>query len=708
MKKILFNRLTLSTLVLFIITFFCEMYVRVLVESPLFVFPSVRIAISCLAIALFYSYIFHFFKPIIQKIFNIIYVLAVTIGIFTEVCLYTNIGFFMGLGNAEQGGKVTDYIVDTLKSLSLNYWVMFIPLILVLIYFIFIEGRLIKLIKKIKTPKRTKAQKIFLGVLPLAIVGLLLGIHYLTIRSDKFQDPMQLDPNYAVWLYPENSNMSVNNFGVILYLYSDTKSMIMKTTEEDVAYLYPTADDSIVTPKEEVVEADYKREINDAAWKELDANTSDGTYKKLNNYFMNRTISQKNEMTGIFEGKNVILFLMESVNDIAILNENDFPTLYKMYHEGISFTNNYTPRNTCSTGNNEMTAQLSLFTINNSCTANTYTKNEYPEAYLSMFKKLGYSTSAYHDYTQQYYYRATYLPRMGAEKYYGVQELGMSWNPVYQEWPSDKDMFLHAKDKYMSKDKPFAVYFAGVTTHRTYNQSSEFGDKYLSMWKDKNYPIETKRYLSKMKELDVAMEELLRELEEEGILENTVIALFGDHYPYGLTDSQINAYLKDNATYTIKSTSTTDHNVDRTPMIIYNSGLKEPVVVDKYTTIIDLVPTLFNLFNMDYDPRLYLGTDVFSKVHPDRAYFVDGSWVDKNASYYAPSAKLTYAQGATQYDAATLRSINSEISTRQSMSGSAIRSNYFKYLGEGLEKYAYLNKPKEEENNEQTTEGQTE
>ena len=707
MKKLVFNRLVLSTLVLFIITFFCEVYVRVLVESPIFAFPTIRIAISCLAIALFYSWLFHFFKPIIQKVFNIIYVAAVTIGLFVEMCLYLTIGFFMGVGNAEQGGKVTDYIFDVMKSLDWSYWILFVPLILGLVYFIFFEGKIIKMFKKIKGKKYTKPQKIFIGVLPLFIVGILLGIHYITIRSDKFQDPLQLDPNYAVWLYPSNSNMSVNNFGVIMYLYSDTKSMMKHTTEEDVAYLYPEASEGGVTPKEEVVEPDYKREINDAAWNELNNNTSDGTYKKLNNYFMNRPISQKNEMTGIFKGKNVIVMLMESVNEIAILNENDFPTLYKMYHEGISFTNNFTPRNNCSTGNNEMTVNTSLYTINNTCTANTYTKNEYPEAYMSMFKKLGYSTSAYHDYTQHYYYRGTYLPHMGADKYYGVDQLGMQWNPVYQEWPSDKVMFQQAKDKYM-KNTPFAAFFVGVTTHRTYNQASEFGDKYTYLWKDKNYPIETKRYLSKMKELDLALEELLKELDEEGILDDTVIALFGDHYPYGLTDTQINAYLKENATYTVKSTSTTDHNVDRTPMVIYNSGLKEPVVVDKYTTIIDLLPTLFNLFDVEYDPRLYFGTDAFSKIHPDRAYFVDGSWQDKNASYYAPSAKLTYFEGATKYDAATLRNINADINQKQSMSASAIRSNYFKYLGEGLEKYAYLNKPKEEENKEETTEGQTE
>ena len=689
MRKFFTNRLVLSTIALFIILFGCEVYIRGLVENPIFSFSTLRILLSSLFVSLIWSYIFHFFHVIVQRIANIIFTLVVTIFYFVEMCLYSFIGFFMGMGNAEQGGKVTDYINDVLHSVPWTYYIIFVFTVLGLIYFIFIERLILKKQKgkRLKAEKKlTKVQKIYLETIPIFIILILIGVHYLTIRSNKFQDPLQMDPTYAVWLYPKNANMSANNFGVLMYLYSDSISMIKHVSEEDVQYLY-SYDDIIIQQEEEVVPPDYKREFDDTAWKALNDKTNDSTYKTLNNYFMNRPISQKNDMTGIFEGKNVIVMLLESVNEIAILNEKDFPTLYKMYHEGISFRNNFSPRNNCSTGNNEMTVNTSLFTINNTCTANSYTKNIYHEAYMSLFKQLGYRTSAYHDYTQHYYYRGTYLPHMGAEKFYSVDDLGMSWNPVYEEWPSDKTMFQSAKKYYMS-NRPFAVYFAGVTTHQTYYQPSEFGDKYTYLWDNTDYPTNLKRYLSKMKELDLAMEELLKELEEEGILDDTVIALFGDHYPYGLSDSNINTYLKaNNASYTVNHNSTTDHNVDRTPMLIYNSSLKEGIAVDSYTTIIDLVPTLFNLFNVDYDPRLYLGTDIFSKTHVSRAYFVDGSWQDENASYYAPSSKITYVEGKEKYSANVLKSINTEINQRQSMSASAIRSNYFKYLGEGTDKF---------------------
>jgi phosphoglycerol transferase MdoB-like AlkP superfamily enzyme len=274
---------------------------------------------------------------------------------------------------------------------------------------------------------------------------------------------------------------------------------------------------------------------------------------------------------------------------------------------------------------------------------------------------------------------------MGASNYYGVEKLGIPYSTTYTQ-ADHKDMFKAAKQYYMD-DAPFMVYFATVTPHQSYVASQTCSDRYFDKYRSLGYSEYLSRYLSKMQVFDEAMKELLDELEAAGELDNTVIAMFGDHFPYGLTDNDINDFFnKNNAGYNINRNSTTNKNVDKTPMIIYNSAMEKPIQVTDYTTIIDMLPTLLNLFDMDYDPRLYLGTDALSETHVSRAYFSDRSWVDENGFYYAPSNKMTYT-GETKYDATTIASINKEISTRQNMSATAIQNNYFKYLGEGLEKY---------------------
>lgn len=683
MKRIITNRVVLNTFVMTLYIFTLEMIIRNFSNSAFFDFGTIRILIASFICGLLISFITHFMKKLAARIVHIIFVLGIGIYEFIEFGLFNFIGFFMGVGNTEQGTKVISYILDFLKSLKVEYYLIFVPVILFTLYYIILDRKIMK--NKTRNKEMNIYQKLYIEVITVLVLCLSSFGYYELLKNNVGMNSLQTDSVYSLWLYPENSNLAVNNYGVLTYGFCDIKSILLNIDESKVMEL----ENKKVENKKSnsvKVETDYTRKIDDTAWQMVIDTTTDSTYKTLNNYFINRTITEKNEMTGLFEGKNLIIILLESVNEIAILNENDFPTLSKMYNEGISFRNNYTPRNNCSTGNNEFTVLTSLFTINNTCTANTYSANKYFEGAFNIFNNKGYYTSSYHDYTQKYYKRSKIHTNLGSQKYYGVTDLGMTYEEPYEEWPSDVDMFKSAKQYYMNEDK-FMSYFATVSTHQPYFQSSTLGNKYMNNEEFKSYSSSLRRYLSKMKTLDEAMEELLNELESEGKLEDTVIAMFGDHYPYGLTDSEINEYLeKNNAGYKVSRNSNKNKNVDRTPMLIYNAGM-EPIVVEDYTSPIDLLPTLLNLFNMDYDPRLYLGTDIFSKDHESRVVFADGSWTDKLGYYSAPNSKITYKDDAEyNYTESELASINSEIKTRQRMSTSAIKSNYFNYLGNELEK----------------------
>lgn len=682
-KKFIKNRVVLNTIILTIFTFLTEMVVRIFTGAPFNDFAVVRILLSSLILGLFISFIGHFLPKLGQRILNIIYCLFIGIYEFAEFGLSSYIGFFMGIGNADQGTKVGEFIKDFFSSYKPVHYTILIPLIIFLIYYLVFDRLVNKNTKR--NTEMNMLQKVYIEVVTVVIIVLLSGCYYATIRLDNFRNKLQTESNYSLWLYPENSNLTVNNFGVAVFGFCDIKASILGIDADYVMNL-ESANPKIEAPKkeEEVVPEDMERKIDDTAWKSLASSTNDSTSTTLNNYFMNRQVTPKNEYTGLFEGKNLIIIMMESVNEIAIYNKEYFPTLYKMYHEGISFKNNYSPRNNCSTGNNEFTVLSSLFTINNTCTANAYASNKYPEAVFNVFNNAGYKTSGYHDYTQKFYKRAKTIPNLGANKYYGVEDLKIPYSTDYTE-ADDKDMFKAAQKYYMDEDK-FMAYFATVTPHQSYIDSQICSDRYYDKYRDLGYSSNLSRYLSKLQVMDEAFAELLSELDKKGKLEDTVIAVFGDHFPYGLADSQINEYFnRNNAGYTINRNSTANKNVDKTPMFIYNSG-SEPLVVEDYTTIIDLLPTLLNLFNLDYDPRLYLGTDVFSKSHASRAVFADGSWTNERGYYHAPNSSMKYLDGAETYSNEELMYINQEISTRQKMSASAIKSNYFNYLGEGLKK----------------------
>lgn len=665
-----------NSLIYLIYIYLLEIIVRINTNNSLIDYSMLRIFISSLILAIILGTITSFFKTMGRKIFISLSGFLLLFYSWLEINLFNYMGFFMGVGNAEQGTKITDYISDFLKASTFKTYlgVIIYILLLICVWYLFKKIKKIKLGKTLYFIfiKEKLVNKLLAILVALLALDVLVASYYFTLTVKFMQNPMQSIKNTNLIRMSDNSNLSVSQFGVFVYGLSDATITIFNIELEEDELLDDSFTKQII---EEPEEPDYERKIDDEAWNSIIANETNETYNKLNNYFINRPITIKNEKTGLFENKNLIVILLESTNEI-FLNETLFPTMWKMYHEGIHFTNNYTPRNNCSTGNNEMTVMTSLFTINNTCTANTYKNNIYPEAIFNIFNKAGYSTSSYHDYAEFYYSRNIIHPNMGSGHYYNVNKLGIEWSSVYEEWPSDVDLIETAVPDFINEDK-FMAFLTFVSSHQPYSVSSTLGDMYLDELKEYDYSTSLKRYLSKLIEVDKALEKLLQMLEESGKLENTVIAMFGDHYPYGLSNKDINSYLSYNVNI--------NNEVDRTPMVIYNAG-SEPIEITDYSTIIDLLPTLFNLFNLDYDPRLYFGNDIFSQSSK-RSVFADGSWQDNIGYYSATSGKFIPEDETSTYTTDEIISINKEINQRQKMSALAIKNDYFNYLNKKIIKY---------------------
>ncbi len=648
--------------------FLNEIIIRICTNNIIIDWNTLRILISSIIYGIIITLISLIFKKD-NKIYKTIVASFLAIYSWIEINLYEYLGFFMGIGNAEQGTKVIDYIKEYIAAAKWQSYLLFVILIIYLIYIWIIE----KIIKRKKLNKTTyfkftiinPKRNIKIIIYTIIILMLLITTYYYTLKSKHMQNELQYTDNITLIINGDNPNIYVSRFGLYTYGINDIITNIFNINIENTNENNEDNIENIITD----------REIDDTAWNNLIEQETDKTLNKLNNYFINRTITSTNDKTGIYEGKNLIVILLESTNYIAI-NEERYPTIYKLWSEGTSFRNNYSPRNNCATGNNEMTVMNGLYSINQTCTVNKYKNNIYPESLFNMFNDLGYVTTSYHDYADHYYSRKTIHKNMGSSQYYNASDLGINYSSEYKEWPSDIELIETSTSKFINEDH-FMVFLSTVTTHQPYGVDSEYGNKNLDLLEDLDYDITVKRYMSKMYELDKALELLLEELENAGKLEDTVIALFGDHYPYGLNKDDISEVLGYNVNV--------NNEMDRTPMIIYNAG-QEPEIVEEYTSLIDLLPTLLNMFGIDYDPRLYLGNDIFSS-EDHRAYFADGSWQDEIGYYNASKGTFTPINPEITYTAEEINQINKEINTKQSMSALAIKNDYFNYLFKEIEKY---------------------
>ena len=594
------------------------------------------------------------------------------------------LGTYMSFATATQAQAIGQFVGEFISNIKIVYWIMLIPVIALIVLYIIFDKKIDKYEEEKKEEKlnsikgKNKKEEflveydmkkkkslfrnrlVFFSSFILSII-----IYFVTLILPFMQNDLQMVSNMELFNNPSMPNIAISQFGVGPFSLLDVKALIFNHKEEVVTY----------QKKEEevVVKKNYERKIDDTAWIELNNTETISDYKTLNNYFMSKNITPKNDYTGTFKGKNLIVIMIESGSNVLFDYPEYFPNINKIYNEGITFTNAFSPRNACSTGNNEMSGITSLYTINRNCTANVYKDNIYHTALFNLFNNEGYYTSSYHDYTDHFYYRHDYHPNMGSQKFMGVNELNIKLGSGYQPWPSDVEFVEKAIPNFVDQEH-FMAWLTTVSSHMTYLNSSVTGDANLSMFKDEKWDISAKRYMSKLVYVDQFFGRLLELLEENNVLDDTVLMIYADHEPYGLNQDVFQSLAK----YSVAKYG----DVDRTPFIIYNSKVS-PTKIEKYTSFINILPTIANLFDLDYDPRLYGGHDLFDENYENYVVFADGSWRSDIAYYDATSGKISYFTDET-YDANEIKRINNNIKNEMSMNNLAIKRDYFNYLNKKL------------------------
>lgn len=317
----------------------------------------------------------------------------------------------------------------------------------------------------------------------------------------------------------------------------------------------------------------------------------------------------ENEYTSIFEGKNLIMIQMESIDNLVI-NENVMPALTYMRKNGWNFTGRYTSN--VGTFSAEFAILTGLYYVGSQYNIEN---NIYNNSLPNIFDSVGYSTQSVHENYGRYYNRSKVHQNFGFENSYFLYDIFgdealYAYDPQIVENP---DIY----DNIVSESlEPFFSYIITISAHGAYDNNGYciggLGDDYVD-----EYSCLT--YLSGL--TDKMLEELLNNLEDDGLLEDTVIVLFSDHYPYAydFSEEELAEIERIDEAY----------NVRNIPFIIYAEGF-ESQEIDTLFNDVDVLPTILNLFGIEYDPRIYVGVDIFSEDHQDLIFLADYTWYDGN------------------------------------------------------------------------------
>jgi len=458
-------------------------------------------------------------------------------------------------------------------------------------------------------------------------------------------------------LYYETNNVALNieRLGVMSATYLDLRKTILGFDEKiEVVNSFEDND------SHELYNYDYNN-------LEFDFSGGNNNIKRINDYVMSENGTKQNRYTGMFEGKNLIFIVAESFSEIAV-SEELTPTLYKLIHEGFDFENFYTSNNLSTIGG-EFQALTGLYADNSILSSWRGGRAYYPYGLGSVFKNLGYNTYAYHDNSAYFQDRNVYLKSQGFTNYKGCYN-GMEKLINCNQWPqSDVDMMSKTVTDYINSDKPFMAYYMTVSGHFYYSFSENaMARKHKSEVANLDYPEQVKAYVATQIELDNAVKVLVDKLTEAGKLDDTVFVLLADHYPYNMTIDNINKI----STY--KRDSLIEVNSNN--LIIYNSKMKS-VKVSKVGMSIDVLPTVLNLFGIEYDSRIIMGKDILS-TSPGVAIFKNKSWVSDLGTYYAANGKFVARVENVPDD--YVKNMNAIVNNRVAISRMIVENNYYKYL----------------------------
>ena len=548
----------------------------------------------------------YFIKPKRQ----VIYLSILTI-IFSLTCFincvyngnYKNFASFSMLSTATELTGYTDAVFENI--LEFKDFLFFIP-VFVLLFFHF---QLKKKSYYDKVKKVEQSRKRFFTTLALALMS--LGIFTVQLTS---KDLSRLNKQW-------DRVSVVEEFGVYVYQANDLVSCIR--TKMNTMFGY------------------------------------DEAALEFGEYFANQKKADSNKYTNIFKGKNVLVIHAESFQGFTMnLKFNDkvlTPNMNKLASEGIYFDNFYAEESTGTSSDSEFTFATGLMPASNGTVFMNYFNREYITI-QKLLKEKGYYTFSMHGNNGSAWNRDVMYKYIGYDYFYSKKDFDI--DEQIGLGLSDKSFFRQSVEKIENINSEHDMWYGllvMLTNHTPFSDIKNYSDYSVNLIGDNGEEVEylesTKmgNYLKSVHYADEAIGELMKSLDEKGILDDTIVVIYGDHDAKLKTSEFEKLYYNDNIDKISidpnkKITTIDDYTYElnrKVPFIIWSKDKLNSDYVgtfNKTMGMIDVSPTLENMLGV-YN-QFALGHDIFSIAEDEDnpIVFPTGNWMT-NKLYYNVSKK---------------------------------------------------------------------
>ena len=509
-------------------------------------------------------------KKIGKIIYILFFILSLALYLVNNI-YYSMTGVFFDFSMVLLASEGSEYLLDAIKNCDLSVYLFLIPIFITFVLAI-----------KVYPKEEHKSYK---GIIVTIFIFILL--HSVT---PVFLGKANEELTWSTWRNPRNIYNSFNDNNKAIKV-----SGLYEYTVRNFYITFLKSDEGANQKDLDFLKEEYSKE------------------KEVN----------KNKYTGKYKDNNLIIVQLEGL-DSWLINKNDTPTLYNMMKNSINFTNHYSYYNGGgSTFNSEFAVNTGFITpLSYTQNAYTFNKNSFPYSLAHLFKEQGYTVNAFHMNTKEYYSRGTNYKNWGYDNYYGLVDQNTYKDNSYY---LDRELLLNEefKEKMFGSEK-FVDYIITYTNHMPFSPEKGNCKMLLDLDSKENENVsydltEEDCARRQAKETDYMMELLVKELKERELFDKTTIVVLTDHYLYTLSDKTILDKYK----------NTSNNLINRTPFFIYTNN-KDKKTIKTVTSQLNVLPTVLNLFGIDYNPNYYIGQDALSNNYQKLVFFSDYSWYDGN------------------------------------------------------------------------------
>lgn len=567
---------------------------------------STKPLLTDLSFLLLVSYIGHFLSKKNQFRYFLVWSIVLVFICVVNTIYYSNYISFTSVSFLKTATELTGYTGDVVGNILEPKQFIYIFQIVIMI-FTYIQYRKTDEFKSDLETKKAKKKK---EKIKKHVIGVEIG---LCLCSVIFLTTM-ITTNGIKRLYQQwNRNSIVRDFGIYVYQANDLVSSVRTKVNSMIGY--------------------------------------DSAYKEFRDFYENREDNKKdNKYTNLFKGKNVIVIHGESIQGFTMnlkFNGKELtPNLNKMAREGIYFTNYYSQESVGNSSDTEFTSLSSLLPSTSGTVFMNYFNRNY-ETILKLLKEKEYYTFSMHANNGSAWNRQVTYKYLGYDDFYYYTK-DYEIDETIMLGLSDKSFFRQSVEKIKvinEEHKNFYGTLVMLTNHTPFSDQDSFDYNVNIIDGDEEIPFleDTKvgNYLRSVNYADSAIGYLFELLEENGLLDNTVIVLYGDH-DAKLKKSELNKlyeseYYEDvliDKNDKIENLDEFTYELNRkVPFIIWSKDIVNTnysTSVNKVTGMIDMMPTLANMFGVT--PKYALGHDMFSTEN-NIVVFPSGNWLTDKLYY---------------------------------------------------------------------------